>query len=759
MARDDGTDTDWGAALRRARDTGLQIGYRPRYEAHAVAGEGLFVIGADEHHVLEGNVFLDLDPLLRRGIAEAEAADALEPAHPRALVHYAFNILAERGLIAARHATGDPAAAAFWDRLDVAPAAVARLATARLGLLSVGDFAPETALAACAAAGLAAELDADPGAVDLALVFTDDLMAPELPDLFARLRAAGTAALLVRPTGPEILIGPLFVPGGACYECLKWRLRLNAPIAEFVRRAEGPASRVSRTRARTGLGDRLAADLAAMEAAKWLCGAPAGLAGIRAIDLRDWHSRTHPLTRRPQCPGCGDPLLQADLMSRPVTLDPEAVPGPTQLDAFLRFVDPLTGVVTRLDRPQTGSDEVHSYTAIFGFGRDARNMQELKNGMLSQASGVGRSADTAKIGAICEAIERYSGMYQGDEPAITAPHAAFDPDTALHPNRCMLYSDSQYRRRAEINARGAAFDLVPKPFDETAETDWTGVWSLTGQRFRLLPSSYLFFGYPQAPGGPWCWADSNGCAAGRTRADAIRRGLCELIERDAVALWWYNRLSRPRVDLDSFRNADFDRQRQIYRDLGRDLWVLDVSNDLGVPTVVAVSPLRDRPGDILLAFGADPDAGAAIDHALNEMNHILPAVLPENRTPGGDYPYPEPAQKAWWRSSSLEDQPYLRPAEALPARTAADFGAAPEPGEVEAVARLSARIEALGHEVLVLDQTRPDVGVPVVKVIVPGLRHFWSRFAPGRLYDVPVQLGWLAAPRTEDALNPISMFL
>jgi ribosomal protein S12 methylthiotransferase accessory factor len=62
-------------------------------------------------------------------------------------------------------------------------------------------------------------------------------------------------------------------------------------------------------------------------------------------------------------------------------------------------------------------------------------------------------------------------------------------------------------------------------------------------------------------------------------------------------------------------------------------------------------------------------------------------------------------------------------------------------------------------EVLVADQTRPDIDMPVVKVMVPGLRHFWPRFAPGRLYDVPVRLGWLAAPTTEEDLNPIRMFL
>jgi len=63
--------------------------------------------------------------------------------------------------------------------------------------------------------------------------------------------------------------------------------------------------------------------------------------------------------------------------------------------------------------------------------------------------------------------------------------------------------------------------------------------------------------------------------------------------------------------------------------------------------------------------------------------------------------------------------------------------------------------EQSGLDFLVLDQTRPDIEVPVVRVIVPGLRHFYRRFAPGRLYDVPVKLGWLDQPRPESELNPI----
>jgi hypothetical protein len=42
----------------------------------------------------------------------------------------------------------------------------------------------------------------------------------------------------------------------------------------------------------------------------------------------------------------------------------------------------------------------------------------------------------------------------------------------------------------------------------------------------------------------------------------------------------------------------------------------------------------------------------------------------------------------------------------------------------------------------------------VVRVVAPGLRHFWARFGPGRLYDVPVREGWLSRSLGEEELNP-----
>jgi oxazoline/thiazoline synthase len=51
------------------------------------------------------------------------------------------------------------------------------------------------------------------------------------------------------------------------------------------------------------------------------------------------------------------------------------------------------------------------------------------------------------------------------------------------------------------------------------------------------------------------------------------------------------------------------------------------------------------------------------------------------------------------------------------------------------------------------------VGFPVARVFVPGLRHFWRRLGPGRLYEVPLRLGWIDSVPLEDDMNPVSMFV
>jgi ribosomal protein S12 methylthiotransferase accessory factor len=102
----------------------------------------------------------------------------------------------------------------------------------------------------------------------------------------------------------------------------------------------------------------------------------------------------------------------------------------------------------------------------------------------------------------------------------------------------------------------------------------------------------------------------------------------------------------------------------------------------------------------------------------------------------------------------LQDHPYLTPDGAALVRPdpGSKFGALDTREQVRACVNVAQRA---GLDFLVLDQTRPDIEVPVVRVIVPGLRHFYRRFAPGRLYDVPVKLGWRERPLPETEVNPL----
>ncbi|HKN95655.1 MAG TPA: YcaO-like family protein, partial [Pseudonocardiaceae bacterium] len=371
--------------------------------------------------------------------------------------------------------------------------------------------------------------------------------------------------------------------------------------------------------------------------------------------------------------------------------------------------------------------------------------------------GKGTTAAQAEVGALCEAVERHSGNFHGDEEFTVGSLRSLG-ERAVHPNDCQLFHERQFADRTEWNSRHSPFQYVPEPFDRDTVTRWTPVWSLTHRTHRLLPTGLLYYGVPAGPGERAWHADSNGNAAGASLEDAVLQGLFELVERDAVALWWYNRSRVPGVDLAAFADPWIAQLCDVYAGLGREVWVLDVTSDLGVPAMVAVTRRVGAPTeDVMFGFGADLDPSIALRRALTELNQLMPALVESG--PNGRYACTDTDAVHWWRTATVANQPYLAPDPDVPARTPADYGYTPSRDITADITAVERRLAAQGMEVLVLDQTRPDVGLPVVKVVVPGLRHFWARLGPGRLYDVPVRIGRQAAPTRYEDLNPVPMFL
>ena len=129
---------------------------------------------------------------------------------------------------------------------------------------------------------------------------------------------------------------------------------------------------------------------------------------------------------------------------------------------------------------------------------------------------------------------------------------------------------------------------------------------------RYLPTAFCYYDYPQTDGPTFCMACSNGNAAGNTLEEAVLQGFLELVERDAVALWWYNRVRRPLVDLESFGKPYLGRLQTFLGDHRREFWVIDLTADLGIPVFASITRRTDSlPEQIVLGFEPTSTPGSA----------------------------------------------------------------------------------------------------------------------------------------------------
>jgi ribosomal protein S12 methylthiotransferase accessory factor len=417
-------------------------------------------------------------------------------------------------------------------------------------------------------------------------------------------------------------------------------------------------------------------------------------------------------------------------------------PGAT-VARFRKHVSPLTGVISSLERIQADLPLNTNWHATHNFSAPARTVNELRAGLGGGSYGKGSTAEQGEASALMEAIERYSGIFQGDEIRVSRRFTDFVPGDAIAPNDVLQLSEAQLRDQGlTVKAAGAPSDL----FDRSARIEWSPAWSLRDQRFKYLPTTLSYFFY-WGPGE--FLADSNGCAAGNTVEEAIVQGFLELVERDAYAIWWYNRVKRAEVDLSQFEDSYIRDLHDQLAAAGRRLWVLDVTSDLGIPSFVAILHWGDKSQEYIeFGSGSHFDARIALMRALTELNQFLSIGLMGGR--GGEISSLDDGATPF----RLQDYPYLSPSgrSAVKPGLGSDFSRLDTGEQVTTCVQLAKKSSL---DFLVLNQTRPDIEVPVVRVIVPGMRHFYQRFGPGRLYDVPVKLGLLDRPLSEHELNPL----
>jgi ribosomal protein S12 methylthiotransferase accessory factor len=216
---------------------------------------------------------------------------------------------------------------------------------------------------------------------------------------------------------------------------------------------------------------------------------------------------------------------------------------------------------------------------------------------------------------------------------------------------------------------------------------------------------------------------SNGLASGNHRLEAILSGLYEVIERDANALWALRpRASRAATRLD-LASVDDPACRALIDRLAEAkmmLSVWDMTSDVGVAAFFV--RLREGPGNTHLPLGAFCGAGChlsrgiALSRALTEAAQSRLTYISGSRDDLKRHNYDEPVEQrlADYANKLWENR--------IPARRFADVPDTLRQDFESDLAFLLGRLKAVGIEhACVVDLTRPEFGIPVVRLMVPGL--------------------------------------
>ena len=729
--------------------------FAPNFTVYVLPPDVVCLYSEHRKFFLHGELYCALaSAIAEGGRSFRDLVRELERDFPSDKIQEALKRLVDRRYVVRTSRSSAGTAAAYWASLGLLPeTAEKNLQKCRVRIQAI-DVQGASELGD-ALAGLGVRVVKR--SPDLTVTLVSDYLEERLAELNRQHLSDHSPWLLAQPSGIFPLVGPMFNPGkGACWMCLAERMKRNREVKALLGRGGGRCVAVSPL-ARNTLGQS-SIQLASVEIAKAI--ATDFRTELRdhiiSLDLLGSTIVKHYVAARPQCPACGRKELR-DPRRAPVPVEPAAggklimtsggyrtVSSRATVARFRKYVSPLTGVVSRLERMEADVPLNTNYHATHNFAPPAQTVNDLRAGLGGASFGKGSTAEQGEASALMEAIERYTGIFQGDEIRVTRRFTDFPSREIIHPNKVLLFSDAQYRQ-GQAPTADPDEPQRPLPLDRSAEIEWSPVWSLRDKRFKYLPTTLLYFFYR----GPAAFlADSNGCAAGNTLEEAVVQGFLELVERDAYAIWWYNRVQRPEVDLSQFDDSYIRDVRTQFAETGRRLWVLDVTSDLGIPTYVAITHwMQNGQENIEFGSGAHFDPRIAALRALTELNQFMSIGFLGGGTG-------EKSSLDGITPLRLQDHPYLTPSNSAAIRpgSGSTFDHHDTREQVMSCVRLAKRA---GLDFLVLDQTRPDIQVPVVRVIVPGLRHFYRRFAPGRLYDVPVKLGWRDQPLSEDELNPI----
>lgn len=323
-------------------------------------------------------------------------------------------------------------------------------------------------------------------------------------------------------------------------------------------------------------------------------------------------------------------------------------------------------------------------------------------GAVSIYAGKGATKPQAKASAMMEAFERYSAEQQGtDNEKIVLGHFA-EMDGAIDPKSLILPANS--------------YDV------ENKDISWVKAVNAANDQECLLPSNAVYHPYNPVKDQFLFKSNTNGLASGNVIEEAVFHGITEVVERDAWSIFEALRNPKMEVDCESTENPLIRDVLVKFQKAGVDIKLVDLTADVKIPTMAAVSDdsvLKD-PALLTLGVGTHLDPEVAAIRALTEVAQSRATQIHGTRE---DTTRAVFMRKAGYKRMKRINKHWF--GESKGVVNIADIENRAKKSFKEDIETSLKLLSECGFDkVLYTDLTRPEIDIPVVRVVIPGMEVY-----------------------------------
>ena len=350
--------------------------------------------------------------------------------------------------------------------------------------------------------------------------------------------------------------------------------------------------------------------------------------------------------------------------------------------------------------PQFGITRVANITGLDRIGIPVWICIRPNGRSLSVSQGKGVTPELAQVSAVMEAIECHHSEYVRP-PDLVASHRTVR------------------RRHQAVAPRQLQPGIRWKAYDDARPIAWIRGTDVANGEDVLVPHARVDLDWSRAhPDSGLFLVTSTGLAAGNEREEALCHAIFEIIERDAE--WRWDRLTAraqcaTALCAESVEEPLLHHLLEQFADAGISVFMWDMTSDVGIP-VYCCSIEETNPFGAIQSFGGSGchlSKEIALSRALTEAAQSRLTFIAGSR----DDLFPdlyEPAQDA--------------PGVVATTGPVRDFRTRKSPGlgatfAEDLVTTLDLLRAAGFPQVIAVDHTKPEFGIPVVAVVVPGARE------------------------------------